>query len=459
MVNYSYMPTDKNVLDLLDANLIGRNQDISQFLKLLSNMEDDCYSIALNGDWGAGKTFFIKQMKLLLDARNPCSAMEDGLRSDVLRVAGSSFAIPDSYTTVYYDAWLNDNQTDPILSLIYASFVSGQSKFSQENIRSLSGIAAALVSMLTGLDTVSFWDSLQGENPFEAQESEDAIHSYVERFIDGLIQERGNRLVFFIDELDRCKPDYAVRFLERIKHYFDDDRVTFVFAVNLSQLQWTVKSYYGSQFDATRYLDKFFDLRIPLRSLDYEAYLLNRLKIDHSRVFNAVAIESAKYFRFTLREIERYGRMLKIVDSAIRNSPENISGDNAISFSASYIVPIVLAVQMHDIGRYNSFIGGLEPDLMTQILLRPNIEMDINLLMVPGEIYNPQTRYIQEHRVSLEAVSLSDRLKKVYEALFTQPLGNGSDGQTITVGKMTFSSFTRQCIEEITSMLSPGSDY
>ena len=457
MINYSYMPTDQNVLKLLEADLIGRNQDIGQFLRLLCNMEDDCYSIALNGDWGAGKTFFIKQLKLLLDAKNPCSVMDNTLRSEVLRIAGENFEIPDSYTTVYYDAWLNDNHVDPILSLIHTSVQSGQSDFSAQNSRSLGGIVTALVNMLTGYDAVTFGEKLQGSDPFELLKSGDDICSYVKDFIDCLILEHGNRLVFFIDELDRCKPDFAVRFLEMIKHYFNDDRVTFVFAVNLFQLQWTVKSYYGAEFDATRYLDKFFDLRIPLRSLDYEAYLLSRLKIDHSRVFNAVAIESAKYFRFSLREVERYGRMLKIADSAIRSAPKSISEDNAIAFSADHIVPIVLAVQMHDIVRYGAFIGGHAPELVQEILLRPNIEMDMNLLMVPGEKYMASGKLIQNS--SNAFVSLSDRLQEVYRALFAQPLGNHADEETIAIGKMTFSNFTRQYIEEITSMLSPCSKY
>ena len=59
MKNYSYKPTDENVLKLLKSDVIGRVQDIRQFMTLLANMEDDCYSIALNGEWGSGKTFFI----------------------------------------------------------------------------------------------------------------------------------------------------------------------------------------------------------------------------------------------------------------------------------------------------------------------------------------------------------------------------------------------------------------
>ena len=86
MKSYSYKPTDDNVLHLLKSNLIGRKQDIMRFLALLSNMEGDCYSIALNGEWGSGKTFFIKQVKLLLDAKNPYSQMPDDLRKEVIKI-------------------------------------------------------------------------------------------------------------------------------------------------------------------------------------------------------------------------------------------------------------------------------------------------------------------------------------------------------------------------------------
>lgn len=44
-------------------------------------------------------------------------------------------------------------------------------------------------------------------------------------------------MVVFIDELDRCKPDYAIRLLERIKHYFGDERITFVLSLNMDELR------------------------------------------------------------------------------------------------------------------------------------------------------------------------------------------------------------------------------
>lgn len=456
MKNYSYKPTDENALQLLKSDVIGRTQEIRQFMMLLTNMEDDCYSIALNGEWGSGKTFFIKQIKLLLDAQNPYSSMDDESRQTVLRTVNSQFTIPESYTTVYYDAWINDNHNDPILSLIYAIISNNHNELTPEKSRSLSDVVAALASALSGHDISTLLQQLKGSDTFGDLNSENNTHHLVKDFINQLIQEHGNRLIFFIDELDRCKPDYAIRFLERIKHYFDDDRVTFVFAVSLSQLQSTVKSYYGLEYNATRYLDKFFDLRISLRSIDLDAFISHQLNMGQNYIFDVVSIESAKYFNFSLREIERYGRMMKIAGSAIRKHSGGFSEENAKIFALGYIVPIMLALQMYDIELYNKFMMGLEPAPMVNILLRPNVHIQIKYLLFPQETYDEEKQIINRSG-GQKPISLSDRLKEVYSVLFSRPLERGR--RDICIGNMTFEYSTRRGIEEIASMLSPLSEY
>lgn len=80
MKNYSLKPTDEIVFELLVKDPLGRFQSVLRFLTLLSHMEDDCYSIALNGEWGSGKTFFVKQIKMMLDAYNPHSSLSDDMQ-------------------------------------------------------------------------------------------------------------------------------------------------------------------------------------------------------------------------------------------------------------------------------------------------------------------------------------------------------------------------------------------
>ena len=292
MKNYSLKPTEENALELLRANPILRNQYVFRFAKMLSYMEDDCYSIALNGDWGSGKTFFVKQVKLLLDAANPQSGMPEETRR-LIEAQIQTAAWPESYVTVYYDAWSYDNHDDPILSLVYATLQNGQGLdlSSNSGIRILNA-ATAVFDAVTGKNLTALMNGLKGlrsEDKLSAIKKNEDLKEKIREFINLLIEEHGNRLVFFIDELDRCKPDYAIRFLERIKHYFDDERITFVFSVNLTQLQWTVRSYYGNGFDATKYIDKFFDLQISIPRTNSDSFLRDRLHIGTDTVSTMVS--------------------------------------------------------------------------------------------------------------------------------------------------------------------------
>lgn len=119
----------------------------------------------------------------------------------------------------------------------------------------------------------------------------------------------------FVDELDRCTPEYAVKLLERIKHYFNNDRITFVFSVNLEQLQHTIKSFYGNNFEASRYLDRFFDLRLslpaPNKGAFYDMIEFNANENNYDGLINKTIID---HFDLEFREILKYARILKLVN-------------------------------------------------------------------------------------------------------------------------------------------------
>ncbi|WP_249365868.1 P-loop NTPase fold protein [Pseudoalteromonas sp. NEC-BIFX-2020_002] len=76
-----------------------------------------------------------------------------------------------------------------------------------------------------------------------------------------------------IDELDRCRPSYAIEMLETIKHIFDIPGVVFVVATDTEQLQHVVKSVYGVGFDARLYLGRFFNSRFSLKSPNLSNFL------------------------------------------------------------------------------------------------------------------------------------------------------------------------------------------
>ena len=73
-------------------------------------------------------------------------------------------------------------------------------------------------------------------------------------------------LVVIIDELDRCRPTFAIECLERIKHVFAVEGVVFVLGVYCDQLAESIRAVYGQGFDSHGYLGKFIDYHMPLRS-------------------------------------------------------------------------------------------------------------------------------------------------------------------------------------------------
>ena len=67
--SYELKPTRENILTAIQNDTIGRNKDVFSFADILNSLEDSC-SIAVDGNWGSGKTFFVNQVKMFLDANN-----------------------------------------------------------------------------------------------------------------------------------------------------------------------------------------------------------------------------------------------------------------------------------------------------------------------------------------------------------------------------------------------------
>ncbi|HHQ4610130.1 TPA: KAP family P-loop NTPase fold protein [Aeromonas veronii] len=81
-----------------------------------------------------------------------------------------------------------------------------------------------------------------------------------------------------IDELDRCRPSYAVEMLETIKHIFDIKGVVFVLATDTEQLQHAIKVVYGEGFDAQSYLGRFFQRRFTLNKKSRREFISSTLE-------------------------------------------------------------------------------------------------------------------------------------------------------------------------------------
>ena len=456
--SFELEPAKENLLETLKNDSIGRNQYIYHFVRFCNALDNKC-SIAINAKWGQGKTFFIKQTKMVLDSFNPnIIELTEEEKETVKEIfpnfvdQSSGLSILKPQVCVYYDAWINDNDSDPILSLINAVIRSTASEYSfgeNYNLKELLELAAPIVTFFTGFNGESLIKLLESKDPLAEIKRQKEIHNKIADFFESLLPEKGDRLIVFVDELDRCKPSYAVMLLERIKHYFSNDRITFVFSVNLEELQHTIKKCYGNDFDAIRYLDRFFDFRIELPPADMEKYYKSIGLSENMYYCNLVCQIVTNQYGFGLREIEKFYRIVRVTIGKEFDHDERqaFSGYELASlFAFKFIIPIILGLRMYDLKLYDDFIHGRDCKPMIDILTSQEIRpVAFSSLLADGETY---------HQSSKEAtvVKLENKLREVYETVFNILDNNLYDEKFI--GNCCFSNRTRVRLFEAVSMLS-----
>ena len=138
-------------------------------------------------------------------------------------------------------------------------------------------------------------------------------------------------LVFIIDELDRCRPPFALSVIERIKHLFSVEGVCFVLVTHLPQLETALQGAYGAMFDAKTYLQKFYQFRatLPLGLYDpkprrgtYAQHLWKSLDISFpDKRYDQLVMdgfrELAETRNLSLREIERVTTHIALVAASV----------------------------------------------------------------------------------------------------------------------------------------------
>lgn len=452
MKKYDLEPSRENLLRTYKENSIGRNADLIHFIAILDAIEDGC-SIALDGNWGSGKTFFVKQAKMVMDAYNEYikSCTEDD-RNIIKSVQTETSVIDLSkiqpQVCVYYDAWENDNDDDPILSLVYTILNGADEDFSFRE-HSFLEIAAGLMQTFTGRDWKQIVDGLKGKDPLEGLKQSKHIETLVAEFLKSLLPEHGNRLVVFIDELDRCKPSYAVRLLERIKHYFSNDQITFAFSVNTNELQHTIRKYYGNDFNASRYLDRFFDLRIALPLPNMERFYRSISFDDTSYTYDIVCSAVIKTYHFELREVARYLRLARIAAYEPTHNGKYdffLRTKRALRFSLLYIVPIMLGLMVSNVEQYKDFIEGRDYTPLLELAKALDLRC-FEELLTKDETFDQA-----EGSKTVTVVKLETKLQKVYEAIF----GTSYTGRVYSkmVGELGFDATTKGDLLKIVGLTS-----
>lgn len=322
---------------------LGRKEYVHPLLNLI-NSSNEPLTIAFDGDWGAGKTFFLQRF-----------------RHD-LEKAGAQ--------ALYFSAWECDFVADPLVAIIgqlqkylhtKSAFKSEVKKLKKSALRYLdvlAGQSSSVIAHFTGLDIwgatkllrSAIRSSMESYADFQRIRAEliGRLHNLAQRSVSGPI-------VCIIDELDRCRPTFAIEAIERIKHLFGVQNMVFVIGVNKAQLSESVKAVYGD-IDTENYLRRFFDCTFCLPAPNVDVFVMNRiqgsgvLRIPHIQPyvqqFVHVFSELALVHDFALREIEDAIRMFSIYAKV---NEGKLTG-------AVELLAIMIAMRTRNMKLYASFV-------------------------------------------------------------------------------------------------------
>lgn len=266
----------------------------AEFLINLIQDNNELFPLAITGNWGTGKTEFCKKTIFLINQNHH----ERLIAGDI-------------------NAFAEDCYNDPLVSILaslYKTFIPEERK--SESLIAITKLLSAHIGLSFLKITVpalgALADAVEKTIPHlnndtiqESFKNRSQIHSYIKELkevINKIAQDK--TFVLFIDELDRCRPDFALQTLETVKHIFNIPNLKIIFVINKEQLTETIKHFYGDNSDAAEeYLDKFFQIQLKLPELsssqnnEQEFNSIKYLDIEFERtgVFNLPLFNDGLY--------------------------------------------------------------------------------------------------------------------------------------------------------------------
>lgn len=228
-------------------NWFGRLDFIKDFSDYLINQKISSH-ICINGVWGSGKTTTVLGIIDYL-RRN-----EDNVETPIV---------------LYIDAWRYENYEHPLFSLI--KVIESEAPYIMEIIRSEFKKLSYTIQFGINLPFFGLNISRNSEKINEQflnrAEYIDTLNGLLIKAVQIFKSENNNQLIIFIDELDRAKPDFALRMIEMFHHLQDELPTHVVYSVDMLQLNNMIKHYYGYQYNVEIFTHKVFDTIINLEKL------------------------------------------------------------------------------------------------------------------------------------------------------------------------------------------------
>jgi KAP family P-loop domain-containing protein len=317
----------------------------------------DLSPMVIDGGWGTGKTEFCQKLIRLMEQQHP------------------------DCQPVYIDAFRSDHSGEPLLALLAEiiktctpedsdgqpsekrkSFTNRIAKVAGFGIKTIFKAAMGHVLKQNTDDLAEELQQIMNDDQ-EARSVAETVtdtaniiaNHTIDVTVEALLKEQieaeknletlkscmkelaaDKPIILFIDELDRCRPDYAVDMLEVIKHVFDVENVKVVLVTNTKQLRAAINHRYGMEVDAQKYLDKFlkysfvlpdkvvapFEMVQALVSVEYFKQLIrdgNLKGLIGQEITIKLISDLIERNDLSLRETERLVRFLEIYHSLSQN--------------------------------------------------------------------------------------------------------------------------------------------
>ena len=243
-------------------DVLDREQLAARLTNLIQNQSAP-FTFSIHGNWGTGKTFLLKRWQKDLEAQG--------------------------FKAIYFNAWEDDFSADPLLAIL------GQMSdyFKERGLKSLARSAAEgavplirenLLGVLKATTGVTLKGDHDGQDKkaflkayLDQRATKDKLKQSLTKMSAAVLAATGHPMVFIIDELDRCRPNFAIELLERVKHIFDVPNLVFVFGLNRDELCKSLQSVYG-EIDSDVYLRRFFDMEFTLPEVDTKSFAEHLIK-------------------------------------------------------------------------------------------------------------------------------------------------------------------------------------
>ena len=384
--------TEINPAEIWEDDAFGTLKSHATFLTNALVADHGNFVLNVNGAWGTGKTFFVNRW------------------AEQLRQAG--------HPVVEFNAWENDSEIDPLVPFVAECSESLKEHFTEDQniIEGFKEKGGRIALQLGGIATKAVLRKALGNDGVEdvcnlfSEDTEKDLIKLGGSLVEEQVKKKHEREAFtlelkslvtklneagktlpvfiFIDELDRCRPTFAIELLERVKHLFHVDGIKFIISTDSTQLVHSIQGVYGANFDSHSYLRRFSDETFTLPNPD-----------------------SIQFARSCLSSLEQGNWTNNFADGYL--FPDEVFGGLSSAFS------LTLRDQAQIFHRMNAILANIPNG--QQVLLMPLCFLTILRMKDPvrySQLIRTKDKYINWQEVEAKLVFENEQLRIQLDAYF-----------------------------------------